>query len=48
MKHFGSVVGVKPEKVARYKELHAAAWVLTPSVRAADVICRFHQQRDAL
>ena len=23
---YGSVVGVKPEKVERYKELHAAAW----------------------
>ena len=26
MKRYGAVVGVKPEKVARYKELHAAAW----------------------
>ena len=48
MKRFGSVFGVKPEKVARYKELPAAAWVLAPSVRAADLISRFHQQRDAL
>ena len=26
MKRYGAVVGVKPEKVARYRELHAAAW----------------------
>ena len=26
LQRYGAVVGVKPEKVARYKELHAAAW----------------------
>jgi L-rhamnose mutarotase len=26
MKRYGSVLGVKDEKLARYKELHAAAW----------------------
>ena len=26
MKHYGAVVGVKPEQVARYQELHAAVW----------------------
>jgi len=26
IQRYGTVVGVKPEKVARYKELHAAAW----------------------
>jgi len=26
IQRYGAVVGVKPEKVARYKELHAAVW----------------------
>jgi len=26
IQRYGAVVGLKPEKVARYKELHAAAW----------------------
>ena len=26
IQRYGAVVGVKPEKVVRYKELHAAAW----------------------
>jgi L-rhamnose mutarotase len=26
MKRYGSVVGVKEEKIAEYKELHAAVW----------------------
>ena len=26
LQRYGSVVGVKDEKLARYKELHAAAW----------------------
>jgi L-rhamnose mutarotase len=34
---YGAVVGVKPEQVARYKELHAAAW---PEVLA--IIKRSH------
>lgn len=37
MKRYGAVVGIKPEKVDRYKELHAAAW---PEVLA--VIKRSH------
>jgi L-rhamnose mutarotase len=36
---YGAVVGVKPEQVARYKELHAAAW---PEVLA--IIKRSHIQ----
>jgi L-rhamnose mutarotase len=36
---YGAVVGVKPEKMARYKELHAAAW---PDVLA--IIKRSHIQ----
>ncbi len=26
MKRYGSVIGVKPEKLAEYKRLHAAVW----------------------
>ncbi len=26
MKRFGSVIGVRPEKLEEYKKLHAAAW----------------------
>ncbi len=26
IQRYGSVIGVKPEKIARYKELHAAVW----------------------
>ena len=26
MKRYGSVIGVKPEKLAEYKKLHAAVW----------------------
>lgn len=26
MKRYGSVIGVRPERIAEYKELHAAAW----------------------
>jgi L-rhamnose mutarotase len=37
IQRYGSVVGVKDEKVARYKELHAAAW---PDVLA--IIKRSH------
>lgn len=34
---YGAVVGVKPEKLARYKELHAAVW---PAVQAMIKECR--------
>ena len=37
VQRYGAVVGVKPEKVARYKELHRAAW---PDV--LDTIQRCH------
>ena len=26
MKRYGSVIGVRPEKLAEYKKLHAAVW----------------------
>jgi len=39
IQRYGAVVGVKPEQVARYKELHAAAW---PDVLA--IIKRSHIQ----
>ena len=39
LQRYASVVGVKDEKVARYKELHAAAW---PEVLA--IITRSHIQ----
>ena len=26
MKRYGSVIGVKPEKLEEYKKLHAAVW----------------------
>jgi L-rhamnose mutarotase len=26
MKRYGSVIGIKPEKIKEYKELHAAVW----------------------
>lgn len=26
MKRYGSIIGVRPEKLREYKELHAAAW----------------------
>ena len=39
VQRYSAVVGVKPEKVARYKELHAAAW---PDVLA--IIKRSHIQ----
>jgi len=32
VQRYGSVVGVKVEKVARYKELHAAVWPEVPAM----------------
>lgn len=36
MKRYGSVIGIKPEKIAEYKALHAAVW---PDVLAMIAKC---------
>lgn len=36
MKRYGSIIGVKPEKLAEYKKLHAAVW---PGVLATIKAC---------
>lgn len=39
MKRYGSVIGVKAEKVEEYKRLHAAVW---PGVLPMIEACHFH------
>ncbi len=39
MKRYGSVVGVKEDKIAEYKELHAAVW---PDVLKMIESCHIH------
>ena len=36
MKRYGSIIGVKPEKLEEYKKLHVAVWPDHPGVVEAD------------
>ncbi len=38
MKRFGTVIGIRPEKITEYKELHRNAW---PAVLAKMTECNF-------
>lgn len=39
MRRFGQVIGLKPDAIARYEELHASVW---PAVLATISACNIH------